>query len=36
MQIALALHPGFTALDVIGPFQVLADVPDPGRTGGSG
>jgi transcriptional regulator GlxA family with amidase domain len=27
MQIALALYPGFTALDVIGPFQVLADVP---------
>jgi transcriptional regulator GlxA family with amidase domain len=27
MQIALALYPGFTALDIIGPFQVLADVP---------
>ncbi len=27
MQIALALYPRFTILDVIGPFQVLADVP---------
>jgi transcriptional regulator GlxA family with amidase domain len=27
MQIALALYPKFTALDIIGPFQVLADVP---------
>jgi transcriptional regulator GlxA family with amidase domain len=27
MQIALALYPGFTALDIMGPFQVLADVP---------
>lgn len=27
MQIALALYPRFTALDIIGPFQVLADVP---------
>ena len=27
MQIALVLYPGFTALDIIGPFQVLADVP---------
>ena len=27
MQIALALYPGFTALDIIGPFQTLADVP---------
>jgi transcriptional regulator GlxA family with amidase domain len=27
MQIALALFPGFTNLDIIGPFQVLADVP---------
>ncbi len=27
MQIALALYPGFTALDIVGPFQVLADVP---------
>ena len=27
MQIALALYPRFTVLDVIGPFQVLADVP---------
>ncbi len=27
MQIALALYPGFTCLDIIGPFQVLVDVP---------
>jgi transcriptional regulator GlxA family with amidase domain len=27
MQIAFALYPRCTALDVIGPFQVLADVP---------
>jgi transcriptional regulator GlxA family with amidase domain len=27
MQIALALYPRFTALDVIGPFQALADLP---------
>ena len=27
MQIALALYPGFTALDVIGPFQTLAGIP---------
>jgi transcriptional regulator GlxA family with amidase domain len=27
MQIALALYPGFTALDIIGPFQTFADVP---------
>ena len=27
MQIAFALYPGFTALDLVGPFQVLADVP---------
>jgi transcriptional regulator GlxA family with amidase domain len=27
VQIALALYPKFTALDIIGPFQVLADVP---------
>ena len=27
MQIALALYPGFTCLDIMGPFQVLADVP---------
>jgi transcriptional regulator GlxA family with amidase domain len=27
MRIALALYPKFTALDIIGPFQVLADVP---------
>jgi transcriptional regulator GlxA family with amidase domain len=28
MQIALALYDQFTALDIVGPFQVLADVPD--------
>jgi transcriptional regulator GlxA family with amidase domain len=27
MQIAFALYPNFTILDIIGPFQVLADVP---------
>ena len=27
MQIAIALYERFTALDVVGPFQVLADVP---------
>jgi transcriptional regulator GlxA family with amidase domain len=27
MQIALALYPRFTALDIVGPFQTLADVP---------
>lgn len=27
MQIALALYERFTALDIVGPFQVLADVP---------
>jgi transcriptional regulator GlxA family with amidase domain len=27
VQIALALYPGFTALDIVGPFQVLADIP---------
>ncbi len=27
MQIALALYPGFTTLDIVGPFQVLNDVP---------
>ena len=27
MKIALVLYPGFTALDIIGPFQVLAGVP---------
>lgn len=27
MQIAFALYPGFTALDLVGPFQVLADLP---------
>lgn len=27
MQIALVLYPRFTMLDIVGPFQVLADVP---------
>lgn len=27
MQIAFALYPGFTALDLIGPYQVLSNVP---------
>jgi transcriptional regulator GlxA family with amidase domain len=27
MQIAFALYPHFTMLDIVGPFQVLADVP---------
>ena len=27
MQIALALYPNFTMLDIVGPFQVLVDVP---------
>src|SRR5256885_14914708 len=27
MQIARALYPNFTLLDIIGPFQVLVDVP---------
>jgi putative intracellular protease/amidase len=27
VQIAFVLYPGFTALDIIGPFQVLASVP---------
>src|SRR6476646_3562444 len=27
MQIALALYPRFTALDIVGPFQTLVDVP---------
>lgn len=27
MKIALALYPGFTALDIIGPFQVLSALP---------
>src|SRR5262249_49652196 len=27
MKLALALYEGFTALDIIGPFQVLADAP---------
>ena len=30
MQIALALSSEFTALDIIGPFQALADVPGHG------
>ena len=41
MQIALALYPSFTMLDIVGPFQVLVDVPGirrrvrgrPGRSG---
>lgn len=28
MQIAFVIYPGFTILDVIGPFQTLTDVPD--------
>ena len=27
MQIAYALYPGFTALDIVGPFQAFGDVP---------
>src|SRR5262245_9821974 len=27
MQIALALYPSFTTLDIVGPFQVLVDPP---------
>jgi transcriptional regulator GlxA family with amidase domain len=27
MQIAIALYPGFTALDFVGPYQVLSNVP---------
>ena len=27
MKVALVLYPGFTALDVVGPFQVLAAAP---------
>ena len=27
VKIAFVLYPGFTALDIIGPFQVLAYVP---------
>jgi len=27
MQIAFALYPGFTALDIVGPFQIFGDVP---------
>ena len=27
MEIALVLYDGFTALDIVGPFQVLVDVP---------
>lgn len=40
MQIAMALYPHFTVLDVTGPFQVLVDVPGhdvvfvAGETGG--
>jgi transcriptional regulator GlxA family with amidase domain len=32
MQIAIGLYPGFTALDAIGPYQVLTQVPDSGVT----
>lgn len=28
MQIAIGLYPGFTALDAIGPYQVLTQLPD--------
>lgn len=28
MQIAIGLYPGFTALDAIGPYQVLTQMPD--------
>jgi transcriptional regulator GlxA family with amidase domain len=28
MDVALALYPKFTMLDIVGPFQVLADLPD--------
>ncbi|MCB1039219.1 MAG: DJ-1/PfpI family protein, partial [Acidimicrobiales bacterium] len=28
MQIAIGLYPEFTALDAIGPYQVLSQVPD--------
>lgn len=28
MQVAIGLYPGFTALDAIGPYQVLSGVPD--------
>ena len=28
MQIAIGLYPGFTALDAIGPYQVLSQLPD--------
>jgi putative intracellular protease/amidase len=27
MDVALALYPGFTALDIVGPFQTLVDAP---------
>ena len=27
MQIAVAFYPGFTALDIVGPFQTMVDVP---------
>jgi hypothetical protein len=29
VTIAFVLYPGFTALDIIGPFEVLAFVPRP-------
>ena len=28
MQIAIVLYPGFTALDFIGPYEVLRNLPD--------
>lgn len=28
MQVAIVLYPGFTALDVIGPYEVLGRLPD--------
>jgi putative intracellular protease/amidase len=28
MQIAIALHPGFTVLDAIGPYQVFSEMAD--------
>ena len=28
MEVALVLYPKFTMLDIVGPFQVLADLPD--------
>jgi putative intracellular protease/amidase len=28
MQIAIVLYPGFTALDVLGPYEILGRLPD--------